>query len=66
MSTPDELPFEREGDEKMKAVNSARKEQKWSRTNVKALLLSLVILLMLPQLGGALRRKSRGRLCRSR
>lgn len=43
----------------MKAVNSTRKEQKWSRTSVKALLLSLVVLLMLPQWGGALRRKSR-------
>lgn len=36
----------------MKAVNFARKEQKWSRTSVKALLLSLAVLLMLPQWGG--------------
>lgn len=44
----------------MKAVNSARKEQKWSRTSVKALLLSLVVLLMLPQWGGGAAAKESG------
>lgn len=50
----------------MKAVNFVRKEQKRSRTSIKALLLSLAVLLMLPQWGGELRRKSRGLLQRSR
>ncbi|WP_340023539.1 family 43 glycosylhydrolase [Paenibacillus sp. FSL K6-1096] len=36
----------------MKAVNFVRKEQKRSRTSIKALLLSLAVLLMLPQWGG--------------